>query len=253
MCSLLIYLKKMISKLIKINLVRLAALFYNCKRSKVIFYHDIHDAYRYTSMSTPMWLFKKHINILQGDGYEIVSSITKEYGQIEICFDDAFLGIYDNIEFLKNHNIPVHLFVVSSYLGLKNHLTRKQLSELSRLDIITISSHTHTHKILNQIDDALIEGEFIKSKEYLEALLHCSIDSICYPEGKFDKRVIDIASKVGYKKQYSSLPGFFINKFNSSIIARSLVQFAREKEFKAIISGGDHILAFWYKFKHFKR
>ena len=242
----------MISKIIKITLIRLAALFYNGKRSKVIFYHDIHDAISYTSMSTPMWLFKKHIDILQINGYEIVASITKEYGQIEICFDDAFAGIYENIEFLKHYNIPIHLFVVPSYLGLKKYLTKKQLLDLSKLDIIKISSHTNTHKILHQIDDSLIEDELMKSKKNLEDLLECSIDAICYPEGKFDNKVINIADKLGYKKQYSSLPGFFSDKFNNNVTRRSLVQFALQKEFEAIIKGGDHILAFWYKFKHFK-
>ncbi len=219
----------------------------------MIFYHDIHFNKQYTDMSTSLTLFKKHIQIINENGYEIVSEITKEYGQIEICFDDAFLGIYDNIEFLKEQNIPVHLFVISSYLDKENYINSKQLLELSRLDIMKISSHTHTHKILSQIDHIEIERELRGSKQKLENLLSFSVDSICFPEGKFNNKTIDIARLVGYKKQYSSLPGFFADKFKDNVIKRSLMQFAGEKEFKAILMGGDHVLAFWYKIKHFKK
>ena len=155
--------------------------------------------------------------------------------------------------FLKQQNIPVHLFVISSYLERENYINEKQLLELSKLDIIKISSHTHTHKILNQLDENELLRELKESKEILEDLLNAPVDSICYPEGKFDKKTIHIAKKVGYKKQYSSLPGFFADRFEIDVIRRSLVQFALEKEFKAILKGGDHILAFWYKLKHFKR
>ena len=242
-----------LSRFIRVALIRVSSLFYFSKRSKVIFYHDIHSKEKYTDMSTSIELFEEHIQITYKSGYEIVSEITKEYGQIEICFDDAFLGLYENIEFLKKQNIPVHLFVISSYLERKDYINKKQLLELSKLDVIKISSHTHTHKILNQINENEIERELRDSKETLENLLSDSVDSICYPEGRFNKNTIHISRLVGYKKQYSSLPGFFVDEVEKNVVRRSLVQFAGEKEFKAILRGGDHILAFWYKLKHFKR
>jgi hypothetical protein len=49
------------------------------------------------------------------------------------------------------------------------------------------------------------------------------------------------------------LPGFYFNDFLPNVKRRSLVQFVGEKEFKAILKGGDHVLAFWYKFKHYNK
>lgn len=238
--------------LIKIAFIKIFSFFCFGKKSKVIFYHDIHSNERYTDMSTSIELFKKHIQIIKENGYELVSQITKEYGQIEICFDDAFLGIYQNIDFLNKHNIPIHLFVVTSYLDKQSYINRKQLLELSRLDLLKISSHTHSHNILDKIDKNEMERELRESKENLEDLLGIPVDSICYPEGRFNKDIISTAQLVGYKNQYSSLPGYFCDKFQNNVIRRSLVQFAGEEEFKAILKGGDHIWYFWYILKHFR-
>jgi len=152
---------------------------------------------------------------------------------------------------IKKFNIPIHLFLISSFLGKKNYINTEQLIELNNLSELTISSHTHTHQVLNLISEKSIVEEFEKSRNMLEKLLKTEVNSICFPEGKFSEKVIKLANKLGYKKQYSSIPGFYHVKECPAVIHRSLVQFASEKEFKAILKGGDHILAFWYKMKHF--
>ncbi len=243
-----------LSSIFRVTIVRITSLFLaDKKRSKVIFYHDIHDDRQYTNMSTPVKLFKQHIKIIRENGYEIVSEITHPIGQIEICFDDGFLGLYDNIELIKKLNITVHLFVVSSFLGREKYMNQNQLLALNELKQIKISSHTNSHKILSQISDQEVENELKESKDLLENLISKRIDSLCYPEGKFNNRVIEIAATLGYSKQYSSIPGFYIDDFAKNVKKRSLVQIAEEKEFRAILKGGDHMLAFWYKLKHFKK
>jgi len=242
-----------ITSFIRIAIIRVFSFFYFSKKSKVIYYHDIDSDKKYTDMSTPVELFKKHINIIRENGYVIVNEITKPLDQIEICFDDAFLGLYDNIELIKELNIPIHLFVVSSYLEKENHINKEQLLLLNNLKLIKISSHTQTHQVLNLAAEYLLKNELENSKNLLESLLNKSVDMICFPEGKFNDAVVELAEGVGYKRQYSSLPGFYFNDFLPSVKRRSLVQFAGVKEFKAILKGGDHALAFWYKFKHYKK
>ena len=242
-----------ITSFVRVVIVRVFSFFCFSKKSKVIYYHDIDSDKKYTDMSTPVELFKKHINIVRENGYEIVNEISKPLGQIEICFDDAFLGLYDNIELIKELDIPIHLFVVPSYLEKKNHIDKEQLFLLNNLTQIKISSHTQTHQILNIASEFLLKNELENSKNYLEGLLNNSVDAICYPEGKFNNRVVELAEAVGYTRQYSSLPGFYFNDFLPNVKRRSLVQFAEDKEFKAILKGGDHVLAFWYKFKHYKK
>ena len=242
-----------ITSFVRIVIVRVFSFFYFSKKSKIIYYHDIDSDKKYTDMSTPVELFKKHINIVRDNGYEIVNEITKPLGQIEICFDDAFLGLYDNIELIKELDVPIHLFVVFSYLEKENHMNKEQLLLLNNLTHIKISSHTQTHQVLKFTSESLLKNELENSKNLIEGLLNNSVDSICYPEGIFSNSVVDLAQNVGYSRQYSSLPGFYFNDFLPNVKRRSLVQFAEGKEFKAILKGGDHVLAFWYKFKHYKK
>ena len=242
-----------LSSFIRIAIIRSACLLSTSKKSKVIFYHDIHSEKQYTDMSTNVQLFIKHIQIIRENGYEIVNEITKPIGQIEICFDDGFSGIYDNIELIKRLDIPIHLFVVSSFLGKENYINKEQLIALNNLPQIIISSHTHTHQVLNLISEEGIIEEFEKSKNTLENLLKTEVDSICFPEGKFSKNAIELAKKLEYRKLYSSIPGFYHVKNYLPVIHRSLVQCSSKEEFKAILKGGDHILALWYKMKHFTK
>ena len=242
-----------ITSFIRISIIRVFSFFYFSKKSKIIYYHDIDSDKKYTDMSTPVELFKKHINIIRENGYEIVNVITKPLGQIEICFDDAFLGLYDNIELIKDLNIPIHLFVVSSYLEKENYINKEQLLLLNNLTQIKISSHTQTHQVLNLASESLLKNELENSKNLLERLLNNSVDTICFPEGKFNDAVVELAEGVGYKRQYSSLPGFYFNDFLPNVKRRSLVQLAGVNEFKAILKGGDHVLAFWYKFIHYNK
>ena len=241
-----------IISLFRILIIRVSSFFYISRISKVIFYHDIHSNTKYTDMSTPVDLFKKHIQMIREDGYEIVSEITQLKGQIEISFDDAFLGLYDNIELIKELNIPVRLFVISSYLDKAGHINRKQLIELNQLPQIIVASHTHSHQTLAKMDLDEIKFELKSSKDQLERILASKVDSICFPEGNFNRASVFLSEAVGYVKIYSSLPGFYYDDF-IGVKKRSLVQFAQEREFKAILKGGDHCLLFWYKRKHYNK
>lgn len=242
-----------LKNMIKNIIINLSSLIKNADDSKCIFYHDIHSKNRFTDMSTPVDLFVKHINVIRDLGFEIVSEITKEKGQISISFDDGFKGFYENIELINRLKIPITIFVVSSYLGEENFITKAQLKELHNNPLITIQSHTHTHPDLTLLSSEKLEEELRKSKQILDEICGVEINSICFPKGLFSKRVVEIATKIGYTTQYSSLPGNYYNEFFPTVKRRSLVQFSSEKEFCSILKGGDDFLNYWYTKKHFSR
>ena len=236
---------------IKNTIINLSARIKNSDDSKCIFYHDIHSENRFTDMSTPVDLFVKHINVIRDLGFEIVHEITKEKNQISISFDDGFKGLYENIGIINQLEIPVTIFVVSSFLDRDNFLSTNNLKELAKNKFIEIQSHTLSHAELPTLDSNSLHKELQKSKEILESICETEINSICFPKGMFDKSVIKKALEVGYDKQFSSLPGSYHSEVFLSVKRRSLVQFTSEKEFRSILRGGDNILYNWYYKKHF--
>ena len=221
-------------------------------KSRSLVYHDIHSNNCYTDMSTSLDLFINHISIIREMGFNIVSEITKSEGQIQLTFDDGFLGIYDNICVINDLEIPVKLFIITSFIGKSSHLDKNQLLELSNNPLITIGSHTDSHKRLSDLNKDEVLNELFCSKEILESLLGIAINDLCYPEGKFDRRVISYAKEVGYINQYSLIPGPFSLELFKYVRRRSLVQSSNKKDFRSILNGGDDILERWYMKKHFK-
>ena len=130
-------------------------------------------------MSTDVDLFVKHINVIRELGFEIVHEITKEKNQISISFDDGFKGLYDNIGIINQLEVPITLFVVSSFLDRDNFLSTNNLKELAKNKFIKIQSHTHSHSELPTLDsnslpkdltDVLIEY-VLRTDSGLELLL----------------------------------------------------------------------------------
>ena len=238
--------------LLRIVFVKIFSKFFPSKKSKIILYHDLYGKRSYTDMATSIELFKIHINIIKNEGFEIVPEITKGTGQIQITFDDAFLGIYDNFNVIEDLNIPIKLFVVTSFFNKDNYLNEEQLKKIASSKLISIGSHTHTHKRLYDLTNSEIEYELSYSKKLLEELLLCEVTDLCYPEGKFDGRVIGIAKKLAYRKQFSLIPGEFNDEVFPNVKRRNLVQDADSSYFRAILYGGNNFLSFWYMKKHFK-
>ena len=223
------------------------------KKSKYIFYHDIHSDVSFTVMSTPVELFKKHIDIIRENKLEIVNKITKEEGQIAISFDDGWRGLLENIDVINKYQIPVTVFVISSYLGKQNYISERELKDLCSNPLVSIQSHTHTHPELYSLSEDNLKLEFSKSKVILQEICGTEISSVCYPKGLFSEETIKTAEGVGYKNQYSSIPGSFCDEVFKNVKRRSLVQFASTKVFHSILKGGDNFLSFWYKLKHIRK
>ena len=99
----------------------------------------------------------------------------------------------------------------------------------------------------------ILKLEFSKSKEILQEICGTEISSVCYPKGLFSEETIKSAEGVGYKNQYSSIPGAFYDEVFQNVKRRSLVQFASKKVFHSILKGGDSFLSFWYKLKHIRK
>ena len=240
-----------IATLIKKQLIIFASYLTSSDASKAVFYHDIHDRKIYTDMSTSIDIFKLHIQIIQDAGFIIVPKITEDKKQIHISFDDGYLGLYENIDVISELNVPIEVFVSTSFLNTNQYMTKSQLSDLASSRLIIISSHSHTHSRLDMFSLYNLEYDLKKSKDILEDIISSNVNNLAYPFGKFSPAVIDVASKIGYINQFSSIPGPFFSELFPDVKRRSLVQDLSGRYFYAVLKGGDNMLSSWYFKKHF--
>lgn len=204
------------------------------KKSKVIYYHDITN--QYTDMGTDFSLFREHIKIIREEGYSIVPEINNDVNQIMICFDDGWAGIYDSKDFFYNNNIQPTVFLAIDLIGKDGYLTLNQIKELKDIGFL-FESHTWSHFNLSTYNAKELKRELLDSKNELSQILNQEISSLCFPQGYFSKKVIELSIEYGYKKLYSSIPGAYSDLVDShNVICRNLVQFVSPRLFKLIIN-----------------
>jgi peptidoglycan/xylan/chitin deacetylase (PgdA/CDA1 family) len=158
-----------IKKIIYSTLLFLGKVFFNNRRSKVLYYHDVHtdgDPPN-TNMSTPLELFEKHIQIIKKEGFEIVHKITEPENQVMLAFDDGFKGIFTNRFYFIKENIRPTIFLITEKIGKNDFLQEQEIKELQESGFI-FQSHTHTHPDLNELTEHALQIELQLSKDILK-------------------------------------------------------------------------------------
>ncbi len=239
-------------QMLKTLLLKLSSYVYYNNDSKVIYYHDIHSDIAHTSMSTPLELFKSHIRAIEEEGYTIVNKIVNIEKEVLITFDDGFRGLYENFSYFVEHQIPVKIFLIIDYLGRPNYLKKEEVNELLKTGLVTIGSHTLSHHNLDELSDAEIIKELRESKQHLEELFCVEIDEICYPRGRFNSKVVDLARENGYRLQYSCLPGSFGETFAEDVVKRNFVQHEGLEAFRCHLRGAGEVFYSRYLKQQYK-
>jgi len=195
-------------------------------------YHNI-NADKY---SNDLEVFREHLLYIK-ENYNIIlpsDKVTKK--SICITFDDAFYNFYVHVfPLLQELNIKVLLAVPSKFILDETHesqksrlsikhddtysqiekapfCTFKELKEMSDSGLVKMASHSHSHVNLTQSKE--LNFELTHSKKVLEEKLNITCDTLVFPFGKYDDRVINAS-----KKHYSYLfrIGNGINKDFSGI------------------------------------
>lgn len=119
---------------------------------------------------------------------------TKKRGACSLVFDDAYKETLVNVlPILKKYNLKATFAFATNPASIEK--TEKfpcaslEIAKKIRSLGHETASHTVNHKDLTQISDAELETELKESQEKLEA------ETIIYPGGKYDDRVLERAKK----------------------------------------------------------
>lgn len=184
----------------------------------ILMYHEVdsRDAVleRYTVSARR---FREQMLYLRDHGYRTISledyrrqaaSSEPIEKQIIVTFDDNHVSHFSICApILSELNLRATFFVVSSFLDTAaDLLTREHLREMKQGGL-SIESHSHTHRFLDDLDAAELDEELATSRRALEDCIGSEVRYLSCPGGRYNRRVLDTAPAAGYYGVCTSVPG----------------------------------------------
>jgi peptidoglycan/xylan/chitin deacetylase (PgdA/CDA1 family) len=189
----------------------------------VLCYHALSPTWE-ADLSTTPERFERQVALLVGRGYRPVTftdAVTSSAPgrRVAFTFDDAYLSVLELAQpILDRFAAPATVFVPTDYMGDDTPLSWpgidrwgggphereltpmswQQLRELSRAGW-EIGSHTASHPHLTQLDDVALDDELARSKEACEEHMNEPCNSLAYPYGDVDERVVAATARAGYR------------------------------------------------------
>ena len=191
---------------------------------RILGYHRIADAA--DSLSVSPARFREQMRAVAESGATPIrldralellrAPVTGRY--VCVTFDD---GYRDNLvsaaPVLSEFGIPATIYVPSRIIdgAVPFHwyeesppaLSWDEISELVAGGLIDVQSHTRTHPLLPQVDDARSYEEIAGSKREIEAHVPYALTSFCYPAGLYGPREVEYVREAGYTAAVTTNPG----------------------------------------------
>jgi len=199
-------------------------------RIPILMYHRIGDTKADRRFSVSPKEFQKQMRYLRDHEFrvidlaallELLAGGKQPSGKVTvITFDDGFQDTIDHAcPVLRDLHFPATFFIVSSLMSLTNRWMQGAGYPTMRLigweqarqlvaDGFSIGSHTATHPVLPEIDEAAAACEIRDSKHFIEDRLGIPVDFFAYPYGRFDQRIRDMVQEFGYRAACSTQAGF---------------------------------------------
>ena len=194
------------------------------KGNRILIYHAFgtklkHDTY---GISINLDNFETHLKYLS-DNYQItdINDYCDNQITVSVTIDDGYKCTLDAIDLLAKYNVTFSLFITTDFINKEDYLTKKDILEISQLDISNIGSHCRSHTRLADLNRFMQEQEIIQSKEYIEEIISKKIDRISYPHGSFNDITIDLMSESGYEYGLCSKKDYNHSNTNRYVLNRS--------------------------------
>ena len=189
----------------------------------VLCYHAVSERWPADLSITPRAL-EEQLELLVRRGYRGVTFTEAVTGPpdgkvLAVTFDDAYRSVLElGLPILERLGLPGSVFVPTDYAGterpmswpgieqwregeFERELVPMSWEELRRLagEGWEIGSHTRSHPHLTQLADDALAAELRDSRAACEQHLERACESLAYPYGDHDDRVVAAAGGAGYR------------------------------------------------------
>lgn len=182
----------------------------------ILAYHKIQDDFDLSVTRVHLSRFESQIQFLVEAGFQSVTieelfkfRHRSDRKLIALTFDDAYRCVYDYaFPILREYGFKATLFVVTKYAGRWNTWDYQLFSKSRHCDWDQIrflasqgweiGSHSVSHPNLKWLAERELFNELHGSKLEIENQIQASVQTISYPFGKYDARVIRCVKMAGY-------------------------------------------------------
>lgn len=162
----------------------------------VLCYHEFTEERAPYLYSLPAGVFAGHVRVAQARG-------------ALITFDDGHRSQFDlALPALAAAGARGVFFITAGWTGHDPEMMNAdQIAELHRLGH-EIAAHGWSHKFLTLCSPAELERELGQARESLEQITGAPVESLSLPNGRWNRRVLEAAAGMGYRRVYGSYPWF---------------------------------------------
>lgn len=184
-------------------------------RPAVLLYHRVAPSGTSDPLCVTPEQFEAHMRYLSKRGFTTCGLHAAEGARrpVVVTFDDGYLDTY-SIAFpiLERYGFTATVFLVTGDVGASTGwgppapaplMSWAQVAELARRGI-SFQSHTRTHPDLTRCSDAVALAELVDSRAELEDRLGLAVDSLAYPYGSYDARVVALTEQAGYRSGWAA-------------------------------------------------
>src|SRR5439155_11303830 len=134
-----------------------------------------------------------------------------------VTFDDGYVSFLTTaLPELERRRIPAAVFVIAEEIGRypelpsdpsfsESIMSAEQLLLLPS-DLITIGSHSLSHRMMTRLDEGEAKRELLQSRARLESILRTKITLFSFPHGAYNERLVERCREAGYERVFTILP-----------------------------------------------
>lgn len=188
-------------------------------RGGILTFHKVQASFSYGATNYSPARMETLLRFLQGRGFRFVSLEQAidcgEPTDLAITFDDGYAHLADVLpKLMDRYGVKPTVFMPTAFIGRDNtwdyssvfqrapHLNATAVRQLADLGV-EFGSHSHNHIDLTRCNPEQLTDELIRSKKALEDILGAPIESISYPFGRVNRKVLDEAKRAGYQHGFT--------------------------------------------------
>lgn len=171
----------------------------------VLMYHAVSDNYwGYSELFVSPSSVEKQLQYLLDNGYDPIwfedLAYLEDYDKpVILTFDDGYDDNYtDLFPLLQKYNVKATIFIIGQDVNGDHHkMNQEQMKEIAASGLVSFQSHSYSHGDMGSMSEETLEYEIGEAQKVITRITGKVPHVLCYPEGKFSSRTIEVAQRLG--------------------------------------------------------